>query len=303
VRILIAGCGDVGTTIGVALAADGHDVWGLRRDPANLPPVIRPLRADLTDVVSLSHLPLPLDVVVFTATPDGSTDAGYQRTYVDGLRGLLHVLGRSVPAPRRIVFASSTAVYGQTDGSWVDELSPTQPLDFQGRRLLEAESLLAASPMPATVVRLAGLYGPGRTRLVDRVLRGEAACMAGPPRYGNRIHRDDSAGVLRHIIELAEPAALYLAVDHEPAEECQVLRWLASRLGLPAPRVVPASAPNRRGNKRCRNARLVASGYRFRYPTFREGYAAVLQQLASQPSLSAASYRGGTDVPGRSSGE
>jgi nucleoside-diphosphate-sugar epimerase len=281
-RILIAGCGDVGAALGVELAARGHEVWGLRRDPAGLPAAIRPLRADLTRPATLVGLPRGIDVVVYTAAPVESTDGAYRAIYVEGLQGLLEALRAQGEAPHRIVFTSSTAVYGQTDGSWVDETSPTEPWEFRGRRLLEAERVLEASGWPATVVRSGGIYGSGRTRLIERLRRGQAACAAGPPRYGNRIHRDDCVGALRHVVELARPARLYLAVDHEPAEECEVLRWLASRLGLPAPPRVPAGAARRRSNKRCRNDRLVASGYRFRYPTFREGYAVELRGLASR---------------------
>ena len=287
-RILIAGCGDIGTALGVELAAAGHEVWGLRRHPAGLPGAIRPFRADLTRPATLAGLPGAIDIVVYTAAPGESTDSVYRATYVDGLRTLLQTLAAQERPPHRVVFTSSTAVYGQTDGSWVDETSPTAPRDFRGRRLLEAERLLAASPILATVLRLGGIYGSGRTRLVDRLRRGKAACAEGPPRYGNRIHRQDCVGALRHIVELARPESLYLAVDQDPADECEVLCWLAGQLGLPAPAVLPAGRASRRHNKRCRNGRLVASGYRFQYPTFREGYAAVLRGLAEPAGRPAA---------------
>lgn len=276
-RVLIAGCGDVGAALGVELAAADHEVWGLRREPAGLPAAIQPLRADLTRPATLAVLPRAIDVVVYTAAPGESTDRAYQAIYVEALRGLLQVLIEHDPAPRRLVFTSSTAVYGQTDGSWVDETSITEPRDLRGRRLLEAERMVLAAPIPATVVRPGGIYGAGRTRLVDRLRRGEAACVAGPPRYTNRIHRDDCAGALRHVVELSRPEPRYLAVDHEPADECEVLRWLARELGLPPPNVVPLASATPRGSKRARNDRLVASGYGFRYPTFREGYSAELR--------------------------
>ena len=97
----------------------------------------------------------------------------------------------------------------------------------------------------------------------------------GRPRYTNRIHRDDCAGVLRHLMNLADPARVYLGVDSEPAQELAVLRWISGALGAQPPRKMRAEdIPSRpgRGNKRCRNDRLLESGYEFRYPTFREGY-------------------------------
>ena len=99
----------------------------------------------------------------------------------------------------------------------MDETSETSPREFSGRRLLEGEQLFLQSPFPATIVRMAGIYGPGRTRLIDQVRRGEAICQTGEPRYTNRIHRDDCAGVLRHLMSLSSPDAMYLGTDHEPA--------------------------------------------------------------------------------------
>jgi nucleoside-diphosphate-sugar epimerase len=269
-RVLLAGCSDIGTALGVELAPAGHEVWGLRRRPEGLPAPTRPIRADLTRPETLAVLPRVLEVVVYTAAPAESTDRVYRAPYVEGLSTLLEALTAQQPMPHRRVLASGTALYGQPDGAWVDETSPTEPRDSRGRHLLEAERLLAALPGPATVRRLGGICVPGRTRLVDRLRRGEAARVEGSPRYGNRIHRDDCVGALRHVVELARPASFHVAVDHEPAEECEVLRGLASQLGLPAPPIVPTGAASRRSNKR----------YRFRHPTLRDGYAAELRGLA-----------------------
>jgi nucleoside-diphosphate-sugar epimerase len=178
---------------------------------------------------------------------------------------------------RRFVFVSSTGVYAQQDGSWVDEDTPAEPREFSDRALLDGERAVLGGPLPATVLRLGGIYGPGRTRLIESVRRGEARVR--PGLYTNRIHRDDAAGALAHLLALAEPAPVYLGVDDEPAAEADVLNWIADRLGLPRPpasRAVPHDRLEHRGNKRCRNARLRGSGYGFRYPTFREGYASLM---------------------------
>ena len=278
-NILIAGCGYVGTALGIRLAAAGHVVWGLRRAAEGLPPGIRHLEADLTAPQMLHALPPGLDVVFYTAAPHGSDDAAYRAIYVDGLRHLLEALARQRQSPRRVFFTSSTAVYAQTTGEWVDETSPAEPEHFTGSRVLEGERLLLAGPFQATVLRLGGIYGPGRTSLIERVRQGLAACRDGPALYTNRIHRDDCAGALHHLMTLPQPESLYIGVDHEPADYGEVLWWLADRLGAPPPRVEAAwgaDTRRQRTNKRCRNAKLVASGYVFRYPTYREGYAALL---------------------------
>lgn len=281
-RILIAGCGYVGSALAVQRLAGGDSVWGLRRNPVQLPSGVEPLAADLAVARSLEALPPALDVVIYMASPGGRDDAFYRTAYVEGLRNLLTALRKQGQQPRRVIFVSSTAVYAQQRGEWVDEASPTEPTHFSGQRLLEAEGILHQSGFPAVVLRFGGIYGPRRTRLIDQVRQGRALISRGEPRYTNRIHRDDCAGALSHLIDLAEPADCYLGVDSEPESETEVLRWLAGVLGAPPPRVAPADRDDedsrRSGSKRCRNARLLASGYVFRYPGYREGYTAVLAE-------------------------
>jgi nucleoside-diphosphate-sugar epimerase len=281
-RILIAGCGYVGSALGALLVAESDAVWGLRRRPANLPLGVQRIEADLSVPSTLRDLPADLDCAVYAVSPGGYDDAHYRAAYVDGPRRLFEAFERQRLCPRRLFFVSSTSVYAQNDGSWVDETSPAEPASFSGQRVLEGERVAREGPCPVTVLRLGGIYGPRRTRLIDRVRAGNALYGAGPPRYTNRIHRDDCAGALRHLIRLPEPEDLYLGVDCEPVEEASVLRWLSGALGAPAPRLRPEGASRSArtaSNKRCCNQRLLASGYTFRYPTFREGYAAVLSEI------------------------
>jgi nucleoside-diphosphate-sugar epimerase len=272
-RIVIAGCGDVGTALGVRLAQAGHEVWGVRRRIDRLPPLLRPVAADLSDPASLRALPPDPEVIVYTAAADERSEASYRLAYVEGVRNVIRATA-SGGSVRLIAFTSSTAVYGQQDGSWVDEASATEPTGFNGQLVLAGERLVLGSGLPAVVVRLAGIYGPGRTRLLDDVRAARAVCRGDGPVYGNRVHRDDAASALQHVIELPRPDPVWLAVDDDPAPRCEVLRWLASRLGAPAPPHVPG--PPERPGKRCRNAKLRRSGWTPRYPTFRAGYEAVL---------------------------
>jgi nucleoside-diphosphate-sugar epimerase len=280
-NVLIAGCGYVGTALGTRLASEGHVVWGLRRRPDALPSSIRPFVADLTVPETLQALPPGLDFVFYTASADASDDDSYRAAYVDGLRNLLNALDGQRQPLRRVFFTSSTGVYAQSSGAWVDETSPTEPAEFSGIRVLEGERLLLGGLFPATVLRLGGIYGPGRTRLIDRVRRGLAVCTDGPPLYANRIHRDDCAGALHYLMNVDRPDQIYIGVDHEPVEQCEVLRWLAAQLGVSPPGVEPPSGSEVRrhqSNKRCSNAKLVASGYVFRYSSFRDGYMALLDE-------------------------
>jgi nucleoside-diphosphate-sugar epimerase len=281
-RVLIAGCGYVGSALGRALASESHEVWGLSRNPGSLPEGIDRITADLAVAESLEGLPAALDAVVYMAAPGGGGDASYRTVYVDGLANLMAALARQGQSPSRVFLVSSTAVYAQHEGEWVDESSPTNPTHFSGRRLLEAEAVLRSAAFPGTVIRFGGIYGPGRTRLLENVRAGRAVYRESPPQWTNRIHRDDCAGVVKHLLGLEDPADVYIGVDCEPARERDVQCWLADALAAPPPRAAPAGDPAiraARGNKRCRNDRLLASGYTFRHPTYREGYRAVIEGM------------------------
>lgn len=275
-KVLIAGCGYVGAALGQRLLRNGNTVWGLRRQTGELPRGIRPITADLGNVADLrKQIPGGLDYVFYTAGAASFSDAAYEAAYVTGLRNLVQVLEETRQRPRRVLFTSSSGVYAQDGGEWVDEESPACPVRFSGQRLLEGEDVLRGSEFPTVVVRLGGIYGPGRTRLLDQVREGTARCIEGRDIYLNLIHRDDCAGILHHLMLLGSPEPLYLAVDCEPVGRNELLRWLAAEYGAPEPPVVsvdPETEPQRGGNRRFRNTRLTASGYRFQFPTFRDGF-------------------------------
>ena len=282
-RILIAGCGKLGNVLGRQLADEGHAVWGLRRSADRIAPPLQALSADLCDANSLKDLPWRLDFVVYAAAASAYDDAAYAAAYVDGVRTLLNALYQADQPVRRFLMVSSTSVYGQHDGEWVDEESPTEPGGFGGQRLLQGEQAVLTGPFPGMVVRFAGIYGPGRNRLIERARQG-TGCVAEPARYTNRIHIDDCAGVLAHLMRVPQPASVYLGVDDAPVSECEVMDWLAVQLGVAAPPRFKADDVNsgRGGNKRCRNTRLLESGYRFTYPSYREGYAAMLRAYSGE---------------------
>ncbi|MGE0356142.1 MAG: NAD-dependent epimerase/dehydratase family protein [Burkholderiales bacterium] len=273
-RVFIAGAGYVGTVAAQLLAQAGHEVAVGRRTPGDAP------GAHAMDVLRPETFPPALgaaDCVVYCVSADASTPEAYRAAYVDGLARVVAAASRG--AAKRLVFVSSTGVYGQDDGSVVDEASPAEPRGFTGRTLLEGEALAAAAPLEATTIRFSGIYGPGRDRLVRVVREGRPVSAASRAAITNRIHRDDCARAIAHLVGRSSVDPLYLGTDEAPTAMGEILDWLAARLGVAPPPLGEDSpeVPSRRGGaKRLSSARLRASGFAFRYPTYREGFAAIL---------------------------
>ncbi len=266
---LIAGCGDVGGRLAASLAARGETVYALRRSSAPLPQGVTAVHADLTDRASLRGLPGDITRLVFLPAPDARTEAAYRGLYLDGFAHLLEVLD---PARlERVVYVSSSAVYGEHGGAWVDEDSPCRPLAFNGTVLLAAERHLATLPVRGVAMRFSGLYGPRRTQLLAQVASGRAVAHAG---WTNRLHVEDAARALEHVLDLADPQACYVVSDDEPAPMADVVAWLAARLGVSMPAADSGRAAV--GDKRLANHRLRASGFRLRFTDYQAGYSALL---------------------------
>jgi nucleoside-diphosphate-sugar epimerase len=272
-RILLAGCGDLGERVAQRLRAHGDEVWALRRQPpARGMHGIHWLRGDLTDPASLRELPAGITRLVYLPAPATRDKAAYRAIFVDGLRHLLEALDRRKLA--RVLFVSSSAVYGEHDGDWVDEATPTDPPGFNGAVLLEAEQWLAEQSLPSTVLRLAGLYGPGRLQLIERLRAGQLRVPRETPHWANRIHVDDAAAAIAHLLQLKSPQPLYLGVDDTPMPLDELYDFLAALIDAPLP--AEGAAPAGVGSKRLRNARLHASGWAPQWPDAREAYAALL---------------------------
>lgn len=266
-------------------------VYGLRRSPGSLPTGVEPIAADLMRPSQLRDLPRDIEYVVFCpapkvahGTPLEQTLKRYRETYVESLKYLLQGLSHRGCPVRRVVFVSSTSVYGEITGEWMDEDSEAKPSRPTGEILLEAEEVARKGPFPATIVRFSGIYGPGRTRFVDQIQSG-AAKRPAVDGFTNRIHRDDCAGTLAHVLAMSAPAHLYVGTDPNPARLTEIQAWVAAQLGVNPPAVVdgteagvvPASG-RVATDKRLRPTRLLESGYEFQYPSYRDGYAEILRE-------------------------
>jgi nucleoside-diphosphate-sugar epimerase len=298
-RVLIVGCGYVGLALGVKLKAEGHEVFGLRRSPESETALrtagIHPLCGDITQPHSLSALQHPFDWVVHCASAGGGGLEAYRRVYLEGTRNLLARLAatpgsssaghtqRTSTAPR-LIYTSSTGVYGQDDGSWVTERSATEPATDTSKVLVEAEEVLLDAcrdaGFPAIILRLAGIYGPGRGYWFNQFLNQQARMDGDGSRFLNMIHREDVAGAIMAALERGRPGEVYNVVDDEPVAQRDLFRWLADTLHQPMPPSASRDASLRkRGatNKRVSNRKLrECLGYRMRFPTFRDGFEALL---------------------------
>ncbi|TVT86364.1 NAD-dependent epimerase/dehydratase family protein [Pseudomonas sp. H3(2019)] len=277
--VLIAGCGDVGGRLATQLLASGWEVHGLRRDISRLPEGVIGVAGDLFDEDCPATWPVgAVDYLVYCAAATDHDEAGYRAAYVQGLQHVLEWLNDYGQAPKRLLFVSSSSVYGQQNGEWIDETSPTQAAGYSGRVMLEAEQIALNSGIPASLVRLTGIYGPGREWLLSQVRQGYRVAID-PPLYANRIHVDDAAGLLAFLLLRAErDEALddcYIGVDDAPAPLAEVVGWLREYLGVTE--WSEDASVRRTGSKRCSNARAKALGWTPRYPSFREGYAAILE--------------------------
>jgi nucleoside-diphosphate-sugar epimerase len=281
-KIVLLGCGDIAMRLAPHLI--NEQVIGVKRS-ANKQLSIPIETADCRDQRSMNTLMARgFDVVVMTFTPTEMSDIGYQAGYVDTVKTVVSALKNQPYQPRLLVFVSSTSVYGQQDASGGTEESSTEPATYRGRRLLEAEQLLVQSGYPYCCVRFSGIYGPGRRRLIDQVMAASGSAKE-PILYSNRIHADDCAAVLAHLIGKQKNQtieSLYLATDCEPVPLYDVKQWLAQALGFASDYLtVDNNIQNRmlRGSKRCSNKKLIDSGYQFRYPTFKEGYQMMLDEM------------------------
>ena len=292
IRIGILGCGYVGLELARQLG-DEYEVYGVRRSAAGLAAIretgARAIEADLTDSAAVDGLPAA-DVLVFSASTSGSQSPA--AIYNDALGTVIDSFGERDESPDRLLYTSSTGVYGNHDGAWVDEQTPIDPVTERQAVLHEAEKLVheraAAAGIDGTVVRFGGLYGPDRYR-IERYLDGPVT--AG---YLNLVHRADAAGALRFLVDTDQAREdTILAVDEEPLDRWAFADWLADEGGVERPpkasieEALERTDSKRRrqrirANKRCSSQKLRCLGFEFEFPTAYEGYRPAIDSFRRQ---------------------
>ena len=216
-------------------------------------------------------------MLVVTLTPGSFTPEAYQKSYVDGATTLVAAINSAEHKPRLVIWVSSTSVYGDRQGAWVDEQSPTAAQTFSGKLLLQAEEQIAELSCATVIVRFSGIYGPGRTRMLGQILAGKGR-PAVPEQWSNRIHSDDCAGVLAHLIRRFDKGEaldnLYVATDCAPVTQHDLRIWLAKQLKVE----LQDEIVEQKAIRRCSNQRLLDGGYQFIYPGYKEGYQSLIDE-------------------------
>ena len=275
-QVLILGCGDIGTRVGLSLLEGGWRVAAARRNPDRLPDQFDRHTVNLADPASWGSLDaVAPDYVVVTPTPQSYDPAGYQA----GFAGVAKTLASQkwIAPCHRVIWVSSTRVYRESGGGWVDEHSPLNLDEAQASSMIAGEVAIRRAAT-ATIIRPAGVYGDPEGMLMRRVRVGEGG--ATTALYGNRIHREDLARLVVHCIDRdvagqsVPPTVVGADDDQTPTHEIE--DWLADQIGVTLTR--PPDPSPLRANRRCRNALLEKIGFQLSYPTWREGYEAMLGQ-------------------------
>lgn len=266
-KVLFLGYGDLAHQSAQLLIPRHWQVVGACRHPEHKPslPNVELVRADANSEADLRELLAQnFDAIVITLTPASIDRDGYHQGYVVPCRHLQHLLHQH-PHPPQIIYVSSTQVYGHRHGEWVDESSPTKPTTASGEMLLQAEQVLLGSPTKVTILRCAGIYGPGRERLSNLIQSGRATLTLA---WTNHIHSADIAGFIVYLLEHQEhQGKVYVVSDHQPLPQAEVYQRIAAQLGLTTAHLPRSAEVGPRGSKRLRNDAMRATGYRFIYPT------------------------------------
>lgn len=270
-RILIAGCGYVGQAAADLFHSAGWEVegWTASEKSATLLSA-KPYpicQVDISNRSQVADHTGTFDAVVHCASSRGGGAESYRQIYLNGIRNLVDRFDDG-----RILFTSSTSVYGQHGRSWVTEESETEPARETGQILLETEKIVLART--GIVTRLAGIYGPGRSALLRKFLAGTAIIDPENDRFVNQIHRDDIASAIFLLLTRAiHEAQIYNVVDDQPMLQSDCYRWLAQRFNRQFPSIGKSTNQLKRGdsNKRVSNMKLRGLGWAPRYSTFAEG--------------------------------
>lgn len=272
---LILGCGYLGRRVAALWQRQGDHVIATTRRPETADELQRQgLQPLVCDVLDPPELPA-VDAVCYAVGLDRQAGASMRSVYVDGLA---RVLAR-LPRPRRFIYISSSSVYGQSDGGWIDESAATEPVEESGRIVLAAEQTLRQALPEAIILRFSGIYGPGRLLRRTSIEAG-TPIVADADKWLNLIHVDDGARAVLAAEQRANAAGTYNICDGHPMRRRDFYQELARLLHAPPPVFIPPPAdqpapPHEKANRRISNRRMWAElGVELQYVDYQQGLAA-----------------------------
>ena len=258
-RLLVIGAGYLGGEVMEVFGKNGWEVSGVSLSGGD-----GLLDCDVSDSGDVANLP-DADAVVHCAASGRGGEEAYRRVYLEGCRNLA---GRFPEA--RLVFTSSSSVYGQVDGSVVTETSEAEPDRETGKILRMAEDVILDAG--GIAMRLAGIYGPGRSVLLRKFLSGEAVIEEDGRRFINQIHRDDAARAVFHLVTMRDypEGEIFNVADCVSLSQLELYQGLARIFREKLPPAGPRDLNRKRGwtNKNVSNAKLLGTGWTPLYPCF-----------------------------------
>lgn len=276
VNVLIIGYGYLGKALGKLLHTHHHQIFAIKRkatiDDQHIQFIYK-------DIHHLTTADLPnSDYVIYCPSADKRDQKSYDYTYLQGVTHILKLYETKEQKPGKFIFISSTSVYETQDGSWVDENTPCDPVSATAKILLQAEKVVSESELETTIIRFSGIYGPGRTHLMDQI-RQKNFHLCFDTRFSNRIHIIDCARMIYHVMHLKVNQNLYIGTDCEPTPINTISAWLSSHMGIQLPEDKHRKNEDiqeHKSNKQLSNEKILHTGFRFEFENFHRGFRFIL---------------------------
>ncbi len=270
------GCGQLGFTVVKNSDSDLFKLYGFSRSLKKSPPSIEMHQVDIlkTEAINVIKSIKP-EIIIYAVSADSQSIESYQDHYVTGLKKTYEAI-LMLDHFKHLFFVSSTRVYGQKTTRILSELDIAEPSDYGGEALLKAEMIARQLKDKATILRLSGIYGPNRTRMIQ-LAQSNPANWPANNNWSNRIHEEDAARFIIFLMKRTltkEPIeTLYLVTDGEPTKQYDVLIWIRKRLQLATDTI---ELPFLEGGKRLQSVLLKQTGFILNYPDFTHGYQAMI---------------------------
>lgn len=270
-RVLIIGLGYLGQQLNAHLQQLGYHTSAIKRQYIESPHT----NLIFKDILTLHDTDLiDVDFIVYCPSSNERTPSAYQKIYAHGIHIVSSIYAKRQHQPR-LIYISSSRVFAPSYGHWVDEDSPVNTQDPLAVPLLDGEAIAHRSGLEAIVVRCSGIYGPSRHPILNALKQGNAS-LCHSPRFSNRIHVNDCARAIIHLMTLHQPHNLYIASDSMPTPNHTIATWLSEKIHIDLPPHIPSHNPPPINNKKLSNARLISCGFQFQYPSYQQGFTEIL---------------------------